>query len=223
MISVQTENPKRVPSFRGFADNIRNRQEIVRNAAFNLLDAILGVFVPDALLDAGWAIIEGFLKGLEAGFEKVKSFVSGIAEWIKENKGPLSYDRKLLIPAGNAIMKGLNEGLLSQFVTVKNSVTSIADEIQGIISDNMDIHRLTGGSWHNKLSYEISDIASFDLPLKKLLNPYNTDFRSRKDYGDTPKVYITIEKVILSNEESIEETARKLAILTEQQLRGRLA
>lgn len=207
----------------GFADNIRNRQEVIRNAAFNLLDAILGVFVPDALLDAGWAIIDGFLQGLEAGFKKVKSFVSGIAEWIKENKGPLNYDRKLLIPAGIAIMKGLNKGLLNQFITVKNSITSIADEIQRIISDRMNIDRLTDGSWNNKLSYEISDIASSDLPINKLSKSANYDFRNRKDYDDPPKVYITIEKVILSNEESIEETARKLAILTEQQLRGRLA
>ncbi|OQQ78510.1 hypothetical protein B6U60_10570, partial [Ligilactobacillus salivarius] len=64
-----------------------------------------------------------------------KSFVSGIASWIKKHKGPISYDRKLLVPAGKAIMTGLNSGLNSTFGTVQDTVESIA----GAITDAMDI------------------------------------------------------------------------------------
>lgn len=152
----------------GFADNIRNRQDDIRNAAMNLLDAIIGVFVPDSLIEAGSAIIGGFLDGLKAGFESVKDFVGGIAEWIKENKGPISYDKKLLIPAGNAIMDGLNEGLSNQFTNVKKTVTSMADEIQDIIANGVDTSVLTDDSWNPQLSNATAVVGAQNIATKKM-------------------------------------------------------
>ncbi|MGJ0862835.1 phage tail protein [Enterococcus faecium] len=152
----------------GFADNIRNRQDDIRNAAMNLLDAIIGVFVPDSLIEAGSAIIGGFLDGLKAGFESVKDFVGGIAEWIKENKGPISYDKKLLIPAGNAIMDGLNEGLSNQFTNVKKTVTSMADEIQDIIANGVDTSVLTDDSWNPQLSNATAVVSAQNIATKKM-------------------------------------------------------
>ena len=152
----------------GFADNIRNRQEDIRNAAMNLLDAIIGVFVPDSLIEAGSAIIDGFLDGLKAGFESVKNFVGGIAEWIKEHKGPISYDKKLLIPAGNAIMDGLNEGLSNQFTNVKKTVSSMADEIQDIIANGVDTSLLTDDSWNPQLSNATAVVSAQNIATKKM-------------------------------------------------------
>lgn len=81
----------------------------------------------------GRAIMNSFLSGLKGAWESVKSFVSGIGRWIKEHKGPLSYDEQLLIPAGQAIMSGLNGGLTTGFSYVKDNVSSFA----GVISDQV--------------------------------------------------------------------------------------
>ena len=81
------------------------------------------------LRGAGAAIMNGFLGGLKAAWGGVKSFVGGIASWIKRNKGPISYDKKLLIPAGRAIMDGLNKGLVKNFENVKASVSDMNDQI----------------------------------------------------------------------------------------------
>ena len=136
----------------GFADNIRNRQQAIRNAALNLLDAIIGVFVPSSLVNAGSAIINGFLNGLKSGFENVKNFVGGIADWIKEHKGPISYDRQLLIPAGAAIMGGFHDSLKSNFEDVKQTVSGMAQEIQSVINDGIDTNFLATDSWDAALS-----------------------------------------------------------------------
>ncbi|MBD5854900.1 tape measure protein [Lactococcus lactis] len=81
------------------------------------------------LSGAGAAIMNGFLGGLKSTYENVKSFVGGIGQWIKDHKGPISYDRKLLIPAGNSIMDGLNEGLGDSFKNVQRNVSGMADKL----------------------------------------------------------------------------------------------
>ena len=77
------------------------------------------------LLGAGKAIMKGFADGLKASWKLVTDFVGGIAAWIKNNKGPLDYDYKLLQPAGNAIMSGFGDALNNGFSTVQSSVATM--------------------------------------------------------------------------------------------------
>ena len=63
--------------------------------------------------------MDGFLGGLKAAWSAVTDFIGGVANWIATHKGPISYDRRLLIPAGQAIMGGFNTALMSGFETVE--------------------------------------------------------------------------------------------------------
>lgn len=100
------------------------------NAGVNFIKSVIKI----DLSAQGRAIMQSFFNGLKSIWENIKSFVSGIAGWIKEHKGPISYDRKLLIPAGQAIMSGLNEGLTNGFQAVQSTVSSMADTISNVVS-----------------------------------------------------------------------------------------
>lgn len=96
----------------------------------------------------GRAIMNSFLNGLKAVWNSIKSFVSGIAGWIKSHKGPISYDRRLLIPAGKAMMIGFNAGLEKEFRTVQSNVAAIAGTVADVANANLsaiDTSPLTNG------------------------------------------------------------------------------
>ena len=90
------------------------------------------------LFAQGQAIMNSLLKGLQDIWNNVKNFVGGIGNWIKEHKGPLSYDEQLLIPAGQAIMGGLFNGLNNGFDNVQDLVSRIAQSVASNVTDVMD-------------------------------------------------------------------------------------
>lgn len=78
------------------------------------------------LTGAGEAIMGGLRQGLENMWGGLQNFVGSIAQWIKDHKGPLSYDRQLLVPAGEAIMGGLHESMKDKFGNVMSFVSQMA-------------------------------------------------------------------------------------------------
>ncbi|MEU0312495.1 hypothetical protein [Nocardioides sp. NPDC006273] len=82
------------------------------------------------LTAAGRALLGGLYNGIAEKWRQVQSLVGGMASWIRDNKGPISYDLRLLIDNGKALMSGLDKGLLEGFnQKVKKTIGKITDTI----------------------------------------------------------------------------------------------
>lgn len=124
-VSFVSSIPGRITGFFGsisswFADKFNE----VRNGIANGFDSAVSFVasIPGRILsalgnlggllwNAGASIMQGFLDGLKSIWHNITSFVGNIAGWIADHKGPLPYDRRLLIPAGEAIMGGFRKSL----------------------------------------------------------------------------------------------------------------
>ena len=128
----------------GLVSGAQNAWNSMSNAVSNLISNVTGFFNQLWNIDlfgAGKAILQGFLDGLQSMWSSVTDFVGGIAGWIRDHKGPIEYDRKLLIPAGNAIMGSLDNGLKDGFKDVKKTVGGVAGEISDVFSgDSLDLN-----------------------------------------------------------------------------------
>lgn len=113
-------------ALKGVISGVWNAIKGFFQAGVNFIKSVMHV----DLSGNGRSIMQSLWDGMKSIWEGIKGFVSGIAGWIKAHKGPISYDRKLLIPAGQAIMTGFNRGLTDGFSTVQDNVLSMASAIQ---------------------------------------------------------------------------------------------
>lgn len=121
----------------GMVNGLKGIWDDLKQGVGDLIDNVVSIFNTLKninLLDIGKAIIDGFVNGLKSAWEAGMKFIGGIGDWIREHKGPIRVDRKLLIPAGNAIMGGLNKGLNNSFKTVQNSVLGMNDFLANAIN-----------------------------------------------------------------------------------------
>lgn len=123
----------------GLVNAAENAWNTFKNGVQSLVDRVRNIFDSIKninLWDAGKAIMDGFLNGLKSVWGSITSFVGDIAGWIRDHKGPIEVDRRLLIPAGNAIMGGLNRGLDNGFDKTMAKVQSITGAIESRFNIN---------------------------------------------------------------------------------------
>lgn len=120
-------------AWNGFSQIVYGVVQSVLGFLGGIGSAIIGIFAGAGtwLRNAGASIINGLLNGLMAAFGKVKSFVSGIGDWIVKHKGPLSYDKVMLKPAGLAIMQGFDKSLKAGWKDVQKTVNGMNAQING--------------------------------------------------------------------------------------------
>lgn len=94
----------------------------------------------EAMSENGKAIVKGFVSGAEYQWDfEGKGFFENIAGWIKAHKGPVDYDRQLLVENGAAIIEGLVTGASGEW----SGSSSFFSEMGGVIAGFFD----GAGSW----------------------------------------------------------------------------
>ncbi|ENZ6560527.1 tape measure protein [Enterococcus faecium] len=131
-----------IDTFNNLVNGAQQVWDNLVNAVSETVDKVTGWFDKLReinLWEAGKAIMDSFLEGLQNAWKSVQDFVGGIGDWIREHKGPIQYDRKLLIPAGQAIMESLLKGLTDGFGDVQNTVGNMAGVIAGLFNTNAEV------------------------------------------------------------------------------------
>ncbi|UVK64328.1 tape measure protein [Mycobacterium phage Ghoulboy] len=95
---------------------------------------------------AGLQLMSGLTAGMQAGEGSMLAYVDTIAGKIAQHKGPLPYDRKVLVPNGEALMEGLGVGLATGFEDVLARAKSMAEQISEAVSEGTSVENLLGGN-----------------------------------------------------------------------------
>ncbi|MCH5429730.1 tape measure protein [Lactococcus lactis] len=155
----------------GMINGLKGIWDGLKQGVSDLIDNVVSIFNTLKninLLDLGKAIIDGFVKGLKSAWEAGMKFIGGIGDWIREHKGPIRKDRKLLTPAGNAIMNGLNSGLTGGFRNVQSNVSGMGDMIANAINSDYSVDIWANVAAANR---SISSQVSHDVNLNQGKQP----------------------------------------------------
>ena len=116
------------------------------------------------LWSAGWNVLMGFYNGAVSAWNQMTGWLSSIGGWIQNLKGPLDYDKKLLIENGQAIMEGLNVGLKSGYEDVVDTVSGMGLGIATSMDVSANVVQ-TGG-----ISGEIASLREELRQMRLVLN-----------------------------------------------------
>lgn len=177
--------------FSGLGSSIGGAFNNAANSAKNTWNGVVSWFrgIPGAiggffsgagtlLYNAGASIISGFLNGLKSMWSNVTGWISGIGDWIKAHKGPISYDRRLLIPAGQAIMTGFAQGLNTGFDSHVETAISRANHGLAAMPLNLSAQGNTAtpavvNTWNVEINGEVIDKDGTAKAIKRLLADYD--------------------------------------------------
>lgn len=177
--------------FSGLGSSIGGAFNSAANSAKNTWNGVVSWFrgIPGAiggffsgagtlLYNAGASIISGFLNGLKSMWSNVTGWISGIGDWIKAHKGPISYDRRLLIPAGQAIMTGFAQGLNNGFDNNVETAISRANRRLAAMPLNLSAQGNTAtpavvNTWNVEINGEVIDKDGTAKAIKRLLADYD--------------------------------------------------
>lgn len=177
--------------FSGLGSSIGGAFNNAANSAKNTWNGVVSWFrgIPGAiggffsgagtlLYNAGASIISGFLNGLKSMWSNVTGWISGIGDWIKAHKGPVSYDRRLLIPAGQAIMTGFAQGLNTGFDSNVETAISRANRRLAAMPLNLSAQGNTAtpavvNTWNVEINGEVIDKDGTAKAIKRLLADYD--------------------------------------------------
>lgn len=177
--------------FSGLGSTIVNIFNSAANGARNAWNGVVGWFrgLPGSiagcfgnagsiLVNAGASIINGFWDGLKSAWSNVTGWISGIGDWIKAHKGPISYDRRLLIPAGQAIMTGFAQGLHTGFDSHVETAISRANRRLAAMPLNLSAQGNTAtpavvNTWNVEINGEVIDKDGTAKAIKRLLADYD--------------------------------------------------
>lgn len=177
--------------FSGLGSSIGGAFNSAANSAKNTWNGVVSWFrgIPGAiggffsgagtlLYNAGASIISGFLNGLKSMWSNVTGWISGIGDWIKAHKGPISYDRRLLIPAGQAIMTGFAQGLNTGFDSNVETAISRANRRLAAMPLNLSAQGNTAtpavvNTWNVEINGEVIDKDGTAKAIKRLLADYD--------------------------------------------------
>lgn len=90
--------------------------------------------VGSILLDAGRQIIQGLWDGLKERWSGAVSWIGGLGDEIRERKGPLREDRRMLADEGHAIIRGLHENMRDEWGDVASWLDGLSPQIAASIS-----------------------------------------------------------------------------------------
>lgn len=150
-------------AWNGFSQVVHGVVQGVLGFLGGIGSAIMGCFAGAGawLRNAGASIINGLLNGLKAAFGRVKSFVSGIGDWIVRHKGPLSYDKVMLKPAGLAIMQGFDKSLRNGWRGVQKTIDGMNARLSGGFDVAFDTAGMSmpdaGDSFGANVAKDVSD------------------------------------------------------------------
>lgn len=167
-----------------------------QNTVNNMNNSLRNVGSGVNLYSNGTALMSGLKSGIDAGWKPITSSVSGMAQWIKDHKGPVSYDRRLLVDNGQAIMAGLFNGISTGWDKVKGLITpmagKISDFVQGGMADSFALPdvatvldgNLTISNTPQSVQHSIDNAASQQRLIKKFDELIDEVRRSGNTYLD---------------------------------------
>ncbi len=115
----------------GFRTRLISAWDDVANWFGGLDDKIKGFFSNGAtwLKEAGRSIIQGVWDGMTEKWDSVLEWGGGLADAFRSVKGPLDYDKVLLVPEGRAIIDGLLKGMQAAYPSVERFLSGATADI----------------------------------------------------------------------------------------------